>query len=202
MTTIRVERRHRYTSIDRGALNDRRLSYRARGILAYLLDKPDDWKTTADAIAVAGREGREAVRTALNELEAVGYLVRRKWRNEGGQWASEWTVLERPKGTEPGRETGAGQPPREAGPQLLKTDTQYGPTEPVSPAAVDPNADPDCVQCHGEGHYYFGGSGTDRTCPCTEREHDEAQPTPRPKDPATPTVEAAPPDRDEARHHQ
>jgi len=128
VTTIRVEKRHRYTSIDRGTLNDKRLSYRARGILAYLLDKPDDWKTNADAIAAAGREGREAVRRALGELEALGYLERRKWRGKSGQWLSEWTVLERPNGTEPGRETGAGYPQRFPGPQVLKTETEDCPS--------------------------------------------------------------------------
>lgn len=178
MTTIRVEKRHRYTSIDRAALNDRRLSYRARGILAYLLDKPDDWKTNADSIAAAGNEGREAVRTALKELESVGYLKRRKWRGEKGQWESEWTVLERPEGTEPrrdsgagqngaeaaepGRETGAGCPPRIPGPQLLNTET-----EPVLSEEVFSSADPNCIQCRGLGRF-TSGAGFSRVCPCCD----------------------------------
>lgn len=154
MTTIRVGRRARYTIIDRGALNDRRLSFRARGILAYLLDKPDDWQTSAEGIASAGSEGREAVRTALNELEAAGYLARKKWRNQG-RWMSEWTVYEKPKdvkalvGTRPDsrrRQTGAGEPLPFPGPQLPKTDTEKGASEaslsieegrPVAPPWLD-----------------------------------------------------------------
>lgn len=127
VTTIRVGKRHRYTSIDRSALNDRRLTFRARGVLAYLLDKPDDWKTNADSIAAAGVEGREAVRRALRELEACGYLTRKKWRNPQGQWQSEWTVLERP--LSPQRETGAGLPLRVPGPQVMKTDTEDCPSD-------------------------------------------------------------------------
>lgn len=152
MTTIRVEKRHRYTSIDRGTLNDSRLSFRARGILAYLLDKPDDWRTNAGAIAAAGREGREAVRTALAELEAAGYLVRRKWRNRAGRWESEWTVHERPDPadmsgfTQPRKPTlltSPGYPTREPGPQVLKTETEDGPSEIIrlfdsSPLAAPP----------------------------------------------------------------
>lgn len=132
MTTIRVAKRRRFTQIDRNTLNDVRLSYRARGVLAYLLDKPDDWTTNSDAIAVAGREGREAIRSALAELEEHGYLERKKWRGKLGQWQSEWTVRERPKGTEPRRvpgagdppwPTSAGEPPRIPGPQIPETET-------------------------------------------------------------------------------
>lgn len=133
MTAIRVARRRRFTSIDRRALNDAQLSFRARGVLAWLLDKPDDWRTTADTIAAAGKEGRDAVRAALHELERIGYLTRRQWRTTDGKWASEWTVFEQPNATEPdvepqrisspGTESGnqrrltsAGQPHRETRP--------------------------------------------------------------------------------------
>jgi hypothetical protein len=135
MTTIRVGRRDRYTVIDRGCLNDRRLSFRARGILGYLLDKPDDWQTSVEGLAAAAPEGREAVRTACQELEDYGYLERKKWRNRSGQWQSEWTVYERPKAQvaaiprKPRRLTGAGQPRRIPGPQLLNTETENGPSE-------------------------------------------------------------------------
>lgn len=106
MTAIRVARRRRFTSIDRRALNDAQLSFRARGVLAWLLDKPDDWKTTADTIAAAGAEGRDAIRAALHELERTNYLTRRQWRTADGKWASEWTVFEQPNGTEPDAEPG------------------------------------------------------------------------------------------------
>lgn len=96
MTTIRVAKRQRFTTIDRRAVNDDRLSFRARGILVWLLDKPDDWRCNSDTIARAGGEGREAVRTALRELEEHGYLIRNKRRDERGQWVSEATVLENP----------------------------------------------------------------------------------------------------------
>lgn len=165
MTTIRVGKRHRYTSIDRGALNDRRLSFRARGILAWLLDKPDDWHTNADAIAEVGCEGREAVRTALAELEKAGYLDRRKWRGEDGRWASEWTVLERPKGTEPERETGAGYPRRFPGP--LTEDMKLNTDLRESSFAQEP--DPDCFVCHGSGRaYYPDAPRADRNDPTPE----------------------------------
>jgi hypothetical protein len=72
------------------------LSFKARGILIWLLDKPDDWVTSAERIESQGIEGREAVRSALKELEAFGYLVRIKYRDQLGVWRTEWTVYENP----------------------------------------------------------------------------------------------------------
>jgi hypothetical protein len=97
MSVIRVARRNRYTTIDRRTVNDDRLSFRARGVLQWLLDKPDDWKADAEDIAEHGTEGRDAIRTCLRELEALGYLVRRRWRDPGtGRWVTEHVLFEHP----------------------------------------------------------------------------------------------------------
>jgi len=129
VTTIRVAQRKRFTSIDRDTVNDPTLSFRARGVLLWLLDKPDDWKANADQIAKAGREGRDAVRAALKELQDHRYIEYRNWRDETtGVWQSEWIVRERPK-----RLTSDGEPALvsrsgEPGP-LTKTDTETVPSE-------------------------------------------------------------------------
>lgn len=157
VTTIRVGKRHRYTSIDRDTLNDGRLSFRARGALAWLLDKPDDWRTNADSMASAGREGREAIRSVLKELETAGYLERNKWRDpETGQWRSEWIVRERPE-----RVSGDGLPAldnrrRVPGPQVLKTETETN--------EATRSGDPGCPRCHGGGELARGGFYGPCTC--------------------------------------
>lgn len=98
MTTIRLaaRERDRFTVIDRRAVNDDSLSFRARGILVWLLDKPDGWRVDSEQIADAAKEGRDAVRTALNELATAGYITRRKYQNERGHWVTETWVHERP----------------------------------------------------------------------------------------------------------
>lgn len=98
MTTIRVGSRDRWTSIARATLNDSRLSFKARGVLVWLLDKPDDWATTAERIETQGTEGREAIRSALKELESFHYLQRRKWKSGDGVWRTEWIIHENPGG--------------------------------------------------------------------------------------------------------
>lgn len=96
VTTLRVADRLNYVQLDSRAVNDKTLSFRARGIHAWLLEKADGWTVNANGIALNGKEGRDAVRAALNELEAAGYLVRRKWRGDDGQWHSESWVYEHP----------------------------------------------------------------------------------------------------------
>lgn len=97
MSTIRVADRPKWTSIDRRAINDRRLSMRARGVLVWLLDKPDGWRADAETIARETTEGRDAIRAALNELKVAGYLVVTKGRDEAGRWATEQVLHELPQ---------------------------------------------------------------------------------------------------------
>lgn len=97
MTTLRIAKRRGYVQLDARAVNDPLLSYRALGVLTWLLEKPDDWTVRAESIAAAKKEGRDAVRTALAELEAAGYLVRLKTRDAAGIWRSESVIYESPQ---------------------------------------------------------------------------------------------------------
>ena len=97
MTAIRVERRDRFTSIDRRTINDCQLSWRARGLLIWLLDKPDDWETSLERLAKQGPDGKYVVRDTVEELEHFGYVVRQKNTAPGSNLTTwEWIVRERP----------------------------------------------------------------------------------------------------------
>jgi len=78
-----------WVTLPNETVNDTRLSYRARGVLQYLLGRPPGWSFAADRIArQSPTEGREAVLTALRELETHGYVRRRRIRNAEGQVAT------------------------------------------------------------------------------------------------------------------
>jgi hypothetical protein len=66
-----------FTRINNEALNDTRLSFKARGILAYLLTKPEDWTFDISRVSRASNpDGVKSVTSGLKELEDLGYLIR------------------------------------------------------------------------------------------------------------------------------
>jgi DNA-binding MarR family transcriptional regulator len=88
-----------FTILDNLTIRDHRLSWAARGILAYLLSMPPTWRTSAERLAAASPNGVTYVRSALKELETNGYLRRRKTQDERGQWTTELFVYGRPNRT-------------------------------------------------------------------------------------------------------
>jgi hypothetical protein len=91
-----------YTVLRNSVLRDDRLSFRARGILVAILSRPDNWRTDSDSLSRAGKEGRDAIRTALKELEEFHYLYRfREQDKETGQWKSHCYVYDQPENGKP-----------------------------------------------------------------------------------------------------
>lgn len=64
---------------------DVRISRRALGTLVELLSYPPGWDMNADKLAKLGREGREATRKAMRELEDAGYVIHLVYRGPGGR---------------------------------------------------------------------------------------------------------------------
>jgi hypothetical protein len=75
MTRIEVERiEPLHKSICISPARDQRLSYKARGILYYLLTKPEGWKGQLyDLVQQSNEDGIKAIRSALKELVKYGY---------------------------------------------------------------------------------------------------------------------------------
>ena len=88
-----------YARIDKVPINDERLSWKALGILTYLLSKPNDWKVMEANLINSHRNGRDAVRSGLKELIEAGYIERKMERKDGKFLCVEYTVHERPINT-------------------------------------------------------------------------------------------------------
>ncbi|MDA9981383.1 helix-turn-helix domain-containing protein [Gammaproteobacteria bacterium] len=73
-TIIRAARRHRFVIIDQRAIEDARLSWAARGLLGYLLSRPDDWKVLVNDLRKRGDLGRDGIYRLLRELRDAGYM--------------------------------------------------------------------------------------------------------------------------------
>lgn len=72
-----------FAQVPNKLLQDKRLSFRAKGLWAYMQSLPEDWDFAIERIAdVSPKEGGDAVRTGIRELEDNGYLKREKVKND------------------------------------------------------------------------------------------------------------------------
>lgn len=86
-----------YVMLSRETVNDSTLSWAARGMLAYLLSKPDDWMVRMRDLERQSPVGYQATATILRELMAHGYVKReRKVGPNKGRFVWETTVYEVP----------------------------------------------------------------------------------------------------------
>jgi hypothetical protein len=86
-----------YVMLDKTGLNDSRLSWKAKGLLAYLVSMPDDWQIYVTDLVKRAKDGRDSIDAGLQELEKYGYLSRRQIRGESGKFGEmEYIVYEQP----------------------------------------------------------------------------------------------------------
>ena len=95
---IRVQKRpSNFVLIDKSFLEDTRLSYKAKGILAYLLSKPDNWKVIVGNLVNYSVDGKSSVYAGLKELKKCGYYEKNPVRDDKGHFIRwESTVYECP----------------------------------------------------------------------------------------------------------
>ena len=94
MAIIRQKRKERFSIVDNKVIEDERLSFKARGLLIYMLSKPDDWKFYTEELAKrSNKDGISAIKTALNEIEDAGYLTRKQGHKKNGQFTSQDWIL-------------------------------------------------------------------------------------------------------------
>ncbi|MEC3159134.1 DnaD domain protein [Bacillus thuringiensis] len=76
MGIIRVKKDSNYSVINNTGLKDERLSWKAKGILAYALTLPDDWTFHISELARHAKDGEDSLRTGFKELKELGYVKR------------------------------------------------------------------------------------------------------------------------------
>lgn len=85
-----------YVVVPNGIVNDSSLSFRARGLLMYMLGRPPGWRFGGKQLSGVTVEGRDAVFTALRELKRAGYYRATKVR-AAGRWVVITEVAARPE---------------------------------------------------------------------------------------------------------
>lgn len=84
---IRVQRSGGYTVLPNGILRDTGLSLKTKGLFAIILSLPEDWDYSVAGLATVAGCGRDAIRSALGEMEQAGYLKRTRSHGEDGKFA-------------------------------------------------------------------------------------------------------------------
>ena len=96
---IRVQKRqNNFVMMDKGFLENVNLSWKAKGILAYLLSKPDNWRVIIGNLINNSTDGKTAVYNGLKELGEHGHYEKTPIRDEKGifvRWDS--VILEIPE---------------------------------------------------------------------------------------------------------
>ena len=77
MKTV-VKKKENFTTIHNNLILDESISWKAKGILIYMLSKPAGWKYKSSEIAKNATDGRDSVRNGLKELVENGYISRQK----------------------------------------------------------------------------------------------------------------------------
>lgn len=86
-----------FVMVDKEWVNNPDISAKAKGVLLYLVSKPDDWTVYEADISNHMKDGIKAIRSAVRELMEYGYIHRKRVRNDCGHFQGyEYFVSENP----------------------------------------------------------------------------------------------------------
>jgi hypothetical protein len=96
MSIIRVRKDEKYFTASNEPFVDKRLSWEARGLMGYLLTKPDNWQVRIEDLQKQGPAKLHKIRRMLAEARLYGYMNRTRLVRADGtfDWLTE--VFESP----------------------------------------------------------------------------------------------------------
>ena len=100
MPVFRINKNKNYTVMSNNHLKNKKLSFKAKGLLSYMLSLPDDWDYSLVGLSKSSKDSIAAIRTALNELKDNGYLEVKKYlpnESKNGRIDYEYIIFEEPK---------------------------------------------------------------------------------------------------------
>ena len=97
MSVFRIEKTKDFTIMSNHHFKNKNLSLKAKGLLSLMLSLPEDWDYTTRGLASICKDGVDSISTALKELEAEGYLARKRFRRKDGSLGRmEYVIYEHP----------------------------------------------------------------------------------------------------------
>jgi hypothetical protein len=86
MFRVNKDKNNPYVMLNKKFLNDERMSWKAKGILSYLLSLPDDWQIYEAEIQKHSVDGMASLKSGIKELMVNGYIQREQIRNDRGHF--------------------------------------------------------------------------------------------------------------------
>ena len=96
MAIFKIEKNKNYTVMSNYHLRDKNLSYKAKGLLSFMLSLPEDWDYSLAGLCAISKESKDGIRTILKELQEYHYLVIEKSRNDKGLFEYNYLIYEVP----------------------------------------------------------------------------------------------------------
>lgn len=96
MAVFKIEKNKGYTVMSNYHLRDKSLSYKAKGLLSFMLSLPDDWDYSLNGLVSISKESRDGIRSILKELQEHHYLEIEKVRGEKGYFEYNYLIYEIP----------------------------------------------------------------------------------------------------------
>ena len=93
---FRINKTKNYTVMSNYHLQDKNLSFKAKGLLSYMLSLPDSWNYSVRGLSAISKEGIKAINSILKELEDNNYLIRNRKQEENGRFYYEYIIYETP----------------------------------------------------------------------------------------------------------
>lgn len=83
-----------FTTVSNVPFEDATLSFKAKGVLGYLLTRKENWVVQVSDLINRSTDGRDSVYAALKELRARGYARLETVRIKGRITAKRWVIFE------------------------------------------------------------------------------------------------------------
>ncbi|WP_415410070.1 conserved phage C-terminal domain-containing protein [Staphylococcus agnetis] len=98
MATFRVYKESgNFVTVHKDFIHDSNISWKAKGILLYLLSRPDDWQIYETELEQHSTDGLSGLKSGIKELEEIGYIQRKRKRDKSGRLNGyEYLVYEQP----------------------------------------------------------------------------------------------------------
>ena len=96
MSVFKIEKNQNYIVMSNHHLRDRNLSYKAKGLLSFMLSLPEDWDYSLAGLCFISKESRDGIRSILKELQEHHYVEIEKVRGYKGYFEYNYLIYEVP----------------------------------------------------------------------------------------------------------